>query len=414
MNIVNSFRTWWGGRTASSEASGQQHMGPTNTLIPETSAVGVDAALQISTVWACIDRRASIVASLPFFAYLERSGKREIVKTTRLYNLLHESPNSRMTPFEFWRAMVMNHDLRGNGYARIDRDAAGEAVALWPMPAAQVTPKVLRDGSMVYEYRFDNDVAVLSEDSVYVLKNLGNGTTGMDKIQFMRAGLDEAAKAQADASKMFGAAGKPAGVLMVDKVLSPEQRTAVKQNFADMAEGQISRLHILEANMKYQQLTMTPEQQELLATRQYGVEELCRWFDVPPVMVHHSNVTAWGSGIEQLIDGFYTLAIRPLLVNIEQGVRKRVMTARQRATQVVEFNLDALLRGSLKTRIEIYAKAVQNGLKNRNECRALENDLPYDGGGEYTAQSNLIPVRLLGTPGLVGSGGNSDKPPTAQ
>jgi HK97 family phage portal protein len=404
MNILSSLRTWWGGGTAIAEVPGPQNAAPSATLVPDTPSISVDAALQISTVWACIDRRATTVASLPFFVYEQRAGQKDLARLSRLYTLLHESPNSRMTPFEFWRALVMNHDLRGNGYARIDRDVNGEAVALWPMPAAQVEARVLPGGSMVYLYRFGNDVAVLDESSVYVLKNLGNGTTGMDKLEFMRAGLDEASKAQADASKLFGSGGKPAGILMIDKVLNADQRKAVKQNFADMGEGSTSRLHLLEANMQYQQLTMTPEQQQLLETRKYGVEELCRWYDTPPVLVHHSNVTAWGSGIEQLVSGFYTLAIRPLLINIEQGVRKRVMTPRQRATMTAEFNLDALLRGNLKDRMAVYAQATQNGIKTRNECRQLENDPPIDGGDELTAQSNLVPLTMLGK--VVASGGN--------
>lgn len=402
MNITNSFRTLWGKISALVETVGQQRRGPNQSLVDGTSSVTVDAALQISTVWACIDRRATTLASLPFFAYDKVKGQKIMSPDSRLYNLLHESPNSRMTPFEYWRAMVMNHDLRGVAYARLDRDiSTDEVISMWPMPTDQVEQKILKDGSIVYAYRIGNDVAVLAEASVYVMKNLGNGTTPLDKLDFMRAGLDEAAKAQADASKLFGAAGKPAGILMIDRVLKPDQRAAVKRNFAEMGEGNTSRLHLLEADLKYQALAMTPEQQQLLETRKYGVEELCRWFDVPPVLVHHSNVTAWGSGIFQILEGFITFAIRPLCINIEQGVRKRIMTSRQRVTQSAEFSMDALLRGSLKDRAAIYATLIQNGVKNRNECRALENDPPYAGGEIFTAQSNLVPVDMLGVDGKV-------------
>ncbi|HWT62445.1 MAG TPA: phage portal protein, partial [Ochrobactrum sp.] len=129
-----SIRTFFGGG-AIAEKEGDQSRPPSTTLIPETRSVGVDGALQIDTVWACIDRRASAMASLPFFVYEERGGEKVLARTTRLYQLLHDSPNSRMTPFEFWRAMIMNHDLRGNGYARIARDDEGEPLALWPMPS---------------------------------------------------------------------------------------------------------------------------------------------------------------------------------------------------------------------------------------------------------------------------------------
>jgi HK97 family phage portal protein len=396
MNLINSFRTWWGRGGAIAETTGSQVPAPGAPLIPDTANVGVDGALQISTVWACIDRRATTVASLPFFVYEQKNGEKVLARAARLYAILHDSPNSRMTPFEFWRAMMMNHDLRGNAYARIDRDETGEAVALWPMPADQVEPIVLLDGSMVYKYSIGSDIAVLADSNVLHLKNLGNGTVGLAKLEFMRATTDEAAKAQGAASKVFGSGGKPTGILMLDKVLNAEQRAAVAANFAGMAEGNTSRLYVLEANMKYEQLSMSPEQQQLLETRNYGVAELCRWLDTPPVLVHHSNVTAWGTGIYEIKDGFYTLAIRPMVINIEQAVRKRVMTARQRASMTVEYSLDALLRGDPVKRAEINAKNVQNGIKTRAEIRQLEGDPFIDGTDVLTAQSNLVPLDMLG------------------
>jgi HK97 family phage portal protein len=392
-----SFWRSWFGSGAIAEKTGEQYSPPGVALVEGTSNIGPDGALQISPVWACVDRRATTVASLPFFAYMnDANGQKTLARNSRLYMLLHDSPNRRMTPFEFWRAMMMNYDLRGAAYARIDRAPDGEAVALWPMPSDQVQAHVLEDGSMVYEYRVGNDVAVLSEDNVLVLKNLGNGTTGLAKLEFMRATTDELAKAQTSASKIFGNGGKPTGTLMIDKVLTPEQRDQVKKAFAGLAEGSTSRLMLLEHAMKYEQLSISPEDQQLLETRQFGVEEICRWFDVPPVLIHHSNVTTWGSGIEQIVDGFHKLSIRPMLVAIEQAVRKRVMTPRQRATMSIEFSHDALLRGNAKDRAELYAKNVQNGIMTRNEARQLENLPPDPNGNDLTAQTNLVPLALLG------------------
>jgi HK97 family phage portal protein len=400
---VASFWSRFGFGAALAENTGVQNPLPGAALVPDSGNIGPDAALQISAVWACIDRRATTIASLPFFAYETKDGQKTLARNSRLYTLLHESPNSRMTPIEFWRAMMMNHDLRGNAYARIERDSRGEAVAMWPMPADQVEVKVLDSGSMVFQYTLGSDVAIYAESSVLHLKNLGNGTVGLSKLEFMRATTDESQKAQSAASKVFGSGGKPTGVLMLDKVLKPEQRTALMRNFAGMTEGNTSRLYVLEANMKYEQLSMSPEDQQLLETRNFTVSEICRWFDVPPVLVHHNDTTTWGSGIEQIVDGFYKLTVRPMLVSIEQAVRKRVMTPQQRANMSVEFALDALLRGSPTQRAELYAKNVQNGIMTRNECRQLENLPPAAGADALTAQSNLLPLAMLGT--ATASGG---------
>lgn len=408
-NFLSSFLGWFGwGGSALGNRSGKQSGAPNSSLIEGTTALGADGALQISTVWACVWLLANIIASLPLFVYSQSSGgKRELARTTLLYQLLHDSPNSRMTPVEFWVAMLLNLLLRGNAYARIERSVNGEAVALWPMPADQVELRILDDGTAIYLYRVDNNVAALDESSVLHIKEIGNGVVGLSRLDYMRATTTEATNSQLAASKLFANGGKPSGILMVDRVLKPEQRAAIKANFVEMAEGTMARLHVLEADMKYQQVNLTPQDQQLLETRRFTVEEICRWFGVPPVLVAHSNVTAWGTGIEQIIDGFYKFTIRPMVVRIEQSLAKRVMTAAQRARLSVEFSLDALLRASLKDRMEIYAKAAQNGLKTRNECRQLENDPPIDGGDELTAQINLAPLRMLGKltkPGVGNAG----------
>ena len=408
-----SLSRWFGWAGALGQQSGKQTSGASGSLVPGTAALSPDGALQLSTVWACISLIANIIASLPLFVYTRSDkGQRELARDSLLWQILHDSPNSRMTPMEFWVALLLNLLLRGNAYARIERNDAGEAIAIWPMASDQVEPWLLPDGTLVYKYTVGSDVAVLSADNVLHIKGMGNGTTGLDRLDYMRASTNEAANAQGAANSMFANHGKPSGILMIDRVLNKEQRAAIKSNFQEMAEGGTSRLYLLEADTKYQQLNLSPADQQLLETRKFTVEELCRWFGVPPVLVGHSNVTAWGSGIEQLIDGFHKLVIGPMVVNLQQAIAKRVLTPAQRAQLSVEFSLDALLRASLKDRMDIYAKAVQNGLKTRNECRQLENDPPVTGGDQLTAQTNLAPLDMLGK--IQGGGNAAQKDPIAQ
>lgn len=415
MTLWTTVSRWLGFAGALGASEGQQISDPSTQLVDGTALIGADAALQLSAVWACVDRRATTIASLPLVVYeQDAAGNKIAARNASLYQLLHGSPNPRMTPFEFWRAMMLNYDLRGNAYARIDRNALGAAVALWPMPADQVVPFVLADGSMAYQYYIDGNIAVFAERSVLHLKNLGNGTTGLSKLEFMRATTTELAKAQTNATRLFGDGGKPTGVLMVDHVLKPEQRDAIRTQFLGLATGTTARLAVLEANMKYEQVSISPEDQQLLETRKFGVEEICRWFDTPPVLVHDANVTTWGSGIEQIVDGYYKFTVRPLAINIEQALRRCVMTTRERSRMVAEYNMDALLRGAIKDRFTVYAQGVQNGITTRNEARARENLPPVEGGNVLTAQTNLVPLDMLGkiTSNTVSS--TNPAPPVSQ
>ena len=386
---------------------GAQYTTPTANLLDNTPIVHADTSLQLATIWACIERRANIIASLPLFTYnVPVLGPKVLATGSQLYQLLHDRPNPGMTCFEFWRAMMIQFDLRGNAYARIERaTAGGPAIALWPMNADQVKEFITPNGDKFYLYSIYHQTFVYLEEDVLHLKNLGNGITGLAKLEFMAATIGENAAQQAVAAKTFSNGGKPTAVLMTDKVLRPDQRAALQDRFTEMASGNNSRLFVLEAEMKYQQLTATAEQMELLESRRFSVEEICRWFDVPPVLVHHSNVTTWGSGVEQILDGFKRFTLTPLCVLIEQAVRHRVLTPTQRATMSVEFSLDALMRGTPKARYEIYAQATQNGILSRNECRQLENMPQVDGADALTAQSNLMPLDLLGQqPAASGAG----------
>lgn len=394
--FVSALLGWFGWGGALGDRTGKQSGAPTGSLVTGTAALNTDGALQISAVWACVDILSRTISSLPLFVYEGDGGNRKLARDNVLWQLLHDTPNRRMTPMEFWVAMLLNLILRGNAYARIDRDAAGNAIALWPMSADQVTVDVMKDGSVVYLYAIGSDRTVFSEQNILHLKDMGNGTFGLSRLDFMRATTGEMTNAQTAANMLFASGGKPTGVLMIDSVLNPEQRAAIKERFSGMAEGSTSRLYVLEANMKYQQLSLTPAETQLLETRRYGVEEIGRWFGVPAVLINHNNATAWGTGIEQIIDGFFKFTVRPALVNLEQAIRKRVLTPAQRARYSVEWNFDGLLRANIKDRMEVYAKAVQNGLKTRNECRQLENDPPIPGGDLLTAQVNLVPIDMLG------------------
>jgi HK97 family phage portal protein len=374
--------------------------------------------MQVDTVWACVDLRSRTVATLPLFVYdRDSGGQKQLARKSTLYALLHDSPNARMTPADFWRCLIMWLDLRGNAYARLTRNGAGEVIAMWPMPADQVRVEVQTDGSVIYLYALDGNVAVLAAESVLHIRGIGNGTVGLDKMAFASAGINESAQQTRSASTIWGSSGKPTGALMIDKVLRPDQRAALLTRFAGMAQGNESRLYLLEADMKYQQLSITPEQQQLLESRRFSVEQLCRWYDTPPVLVGHANVTTWGSGIEQIVDGWYKLSLRPLLVTIEQAITKMVMTPRQRATMSVEFSLDALLRGSLKDRMGVYSTGVQNGIMSRNDCRQLEN-LPPDPSpiaNMLTVQTNLIQIDKLGQmPANQGAANAAAQTPVAQ
>jgi HK97 family phage portal protein len=415
MGLFSTFRGWLRGN-ATAQRQGVQSDMPSVGAYEETPNIGPDAALQVSTVWACVKLLVETIASLPLFVYrTDSAGQRTLARDEQLYTVLHDSPNRRMTAQEFWEFMLLNLVLRGNAYARIERDAQGRAYALWPLAADQIEVKAMPDGGLIYAYMLDGATLIYSEEDILHIKGIGNGVVGMSPLDYMRASVSLSVSAQNHTAATYRKQARRPGILMTDKVLTQQQRDALRANFGEIATGGSRELYILESNFKFEPINMSPADIQLLETRRFAVEDLARWFGVPSVLINDtSKTTTWGTGVEQIIEGFYKFTLRPQLERIEQAIARRVMTSAQRAAGLhAEFSFDALLRSNMKDRFELYAKGVQNGITTRNECRQLENLPPIAGGDALTAQVNLVPIAMLGAVQPKG-GSHAAQDPIAQ
>ncbi len=184
---------------------------------------------------------------------------------------------------------------------------------------------------------------------------------------------------------------KPSGVLTIDKVLTPEQRKAIKENFKDLADGGEDTLRVLEAGLTYQQISMNPKDVQLLESRKFQTEDIARFFGVPSVLINDTSAsTAWGTGMSEIIRGFYKLGLRPYLERIECSLTAWLIPVSDRDTVVPEFDFDMLLRGDEKSRYEGYQVAIRSGVMTPNECRKQEGLSADDSGDKLFIDRQLI------------------------
>lgn len=397
MSIITTAYNWLTG-WATRQGTGTQYTQPSATAFDDVPTVGPDAALQVSAVWACVKLLSETISSLPLHVYVpNEQGQRQVARDESIYRILHDRPNSRQTAMEFWEYMMFHRYLRGNAYAHIRRNGLGQVTALWPLSADHVEVKLLDSGKVVYFYTRDgNTLAILDRDMLHI-RGMGTDIVGLAPLDYMRGSVSLSIRAQGHMQKTYAKNARRPGLLMSQQVLTKEQREALKNNFSEIASGGEKELYILEAGFQFEALGMTPADLQLLETRRYSIEDLARWFGVPSVLINDTQkATTWGSGVQQIVEGFYKFTIRPEVERIEQSIQERVMSAGQRASgMIAEFSLDALLRANMKDRMEIYSRSVQNGIFTRNECRHLENMPPMEGGDELTAQTNLRPVDML-------------------
>jgi len=374
--------------------------------------VTVDSSLQLDVVWACVRLISETVATLPLFTYKrDKSGNGIVDDRNPLYRLLHDSPNADMTAVEFWTATVAALKLWGNSYAAITRkndegDTASlpspdnPIIAITPMRPDRVTVRRQTDGSLTYHYTFQGLVANLQEFQVLHIKGFSlDGMIGIAPITQARQGLASAMAAEKAAGSFFRNGMRPSAVMESPTYLTDPQRAQAK-TLIESVSGAINSgsVPLIEGGWKLNtQVSLPPEDAQLLQTRGFHVEQICRWFMVPPPMIGHSEKsTAWGTGLEQMNLWFLMYCLRPDLKRIEQAIMKSLMTPEESAVNYAEFNVDGILRADSTIRAALYKTQIAFGLKTPNEIRALENDPPDPDGNDLMIMSNMLPIKLLG------------------
>lgn len=384
--------TWWpfGGMRRS---QGVQSPMPRETSAPAAAPVTVDTAMQVSAFFACVRLIAETVASLPMNFFHTGAVNGLVATDYPLQLLFRGKPNRYQTPVEFWETLLMQLSIHGNAYALKTRGVSGQIVSLLPLMSSQMETRLLQDGSVVHAYYTDAGVQVLSSESVWHTKLFGNGIVGLSPLAYARNSIGIAIAGEDRIGNVFRNGAKPTGVLMTDKTLKKEQRDQIRASFADLAEGNNDSLIVLEANMKYESVSMSPVDIQFLESRRFQIEDICRFMGVPSVLVNDTaNSTGWGSGIQQLINGWYKLGLRPYLERIESSIGVHLMSTADRLKYYAEFDLDALLRADQAARFDAWNKGINGGFVIPNEARAAEGLPPADGGDVLLVNSTMVPI----------------------
>ncbi|TCU25294.1 phage portal protein [Rhizobium laguerreae] len=367
--------------------------------------VNIDTALALSAVWACVNLLAGTISSLPLVVYRDaKDGSKEIAKDHSLYRLLHDSPNYDQTAVDFWDFMCSAIELWGNAYAQISR-TGGKVVALSPIRPEFMSVRRLQSGSLQYRWTQDGKSFVATDNEILHIRGAGGDALGgVSTLHVARNSFSMARAADKAAAGMFKNGLRPSGVLTFEEWLTKEQRDIAETKLAEKFVGAVNagRPLVLEGGTKWEQLTINPEEAQMLETRGFSVEEICRFFGVPPFMIGHtSKSTSWGTGLEQQTLGFLQFTLRRRLKRIEQALMRQLLTPDDLARGIsIEFNFEGLLRADSQGRARFYQIMTQIGAMTINEVRRLENLPPVDGGNVPRMQMQNVPITDAGNDAL--------------
>ncbi|HCE27913.1 MAG TPA: phage portal protein [Comamonadaceae bacterium] len=373
-------------------------IGPDGWPIPlSASAVTPATAQGVSAVYACVQAISETVASLPLILFRRgEDGDRERAADHPLYRVLHDQANPEQTALEAREYMQACVLLRGNAFARLVRGWDGQVRELWPLNPDNVTVNRTSSG-LVYDYTKDGVLTrLLAHEVLHLRHRLGDdGVLGVSPIAAAR-GVVELAQAENEHGRnTFTNGAKLLGVLKFPGRLKPEQRQAIATSWSSQHAGGANsgRTAILEEGVDFQALSMTLEDAEWIAARQFSVEEVARLFRVPPTVIGDLRNGNYSNSVE-MARQFVTQTLRRHLVAWEQAIAAKCLTDAGRRTYFAEHQVEGLLRGDSANRAAFYSSGIADGWMLKSEARKLENLPAIEGLDDRGVVSNDTPAPL--------------------
>ena len=364
---------------------GKQYAEPPYQNSPTGENVTDQRALAISATFRAIRLISEASSMLPLNVYRKTGpNSRELAPDFWLSILLRQ-PNPFMTGLQFRKAMAAGLAGWGNHYSEIARNSAGRPVYLWPLKNEGMDLERLGAGGMgglQYTYKGSGETSdkSLAADRVLHTKMFTmDGITGVSPLGLARQTLALSIAAEEYAGAFYANGGRPTGVLMVDKPMTAEQRNQAHQKYGVLTEGQakFNGLMVLDAFAKYQPVGISPEDAQMLATRQFQIGEIARFFSIPPFLLFDSQgVSGWPSSGEQQNLAFLTYTLLPYLEEIEETLSAALLTPAERRDYVIEHDTRRLQRADATARAN-YLKAALGGTQapgwmTANEARLEE------------------------------------------
>jgi HK97 family phage portal protein len=358
----------------------------------DTSNMSSNKAMKYSAVFACNRVLGETLSALPFMEYRRNAdGTREITRETAAYDILHNEPNPEMSPFNFKEACMTSLNLGGNIVCQKRYWTNGGLAALTPIMHQNV--KITRvKGNLVYTVSVDGNRIDLSRDQVFHIPGMSfDGVIGLSPISYMAGAINLGMSYEKYGNNFYKNGALTSGTIEHPLGMSDVAFQRLKEEFAKNYQGLLNsgKPIILEEGAKYNPISITPMDAQLLESKRFQIEDICRIYRVPLHLVQDLSRST-NNNIEHQSLEFVMYTMLPYFKRWEENVNMQLLTPLERKQgYYLEINAAGLLRGDMKTRADSYAIGRQWGWLSVNDIRKLENMPPIPNGDIYLTPLNM-------------------------
>ncbi len=366
-----------------------------NTIFPDANVFDTDKALTLTAVWCAIRLLAESVSSLPVSVYSKQpNGDKVEDSKSPIYNLVKFKPNYYQNKITFFEFIMLSICTEGNSYVQIVRNNSGTPVQLICLDPSNVSV-VVNNNELFYQ--IDGGAVLDSSDVLHFKTITDDGVTGLSPIDQCAKALNWGVSLEEFGSTFFSNGAKPSSILQTDRALSDTAlqrlKTSFNNNYAKLKNS--NSTIVLEEGLTFKPISISPEQAQFLSSRQFSIEEVARIFNVPPHMLKDLSKSSFNN-IEMQSQEFVTYTLMPYITRIEQEMNLKLFRTNELGKTFIEFNVNGLLRGDVKSRTEAYKTAITNGYMSINEVRQKENLNSIEGGDKHFMQMNMTTIDKVG------------------
>jgi HK97 family phage portal protein len=364
--------------------------GPSQEVSPET-------ALTFSAVWAAMRLLSESISTLPVGVFRRENNGDNIEVTSDLSFLVKYQPNTYQNKITFYERIIMDMLSDGNSYVQIVRNRNGRVIELLPLNYGDVETYTL-DNKLYYSDEKSGETH--DSDNILHFKMITgpDGITGLSPIEQCRKAIGWGMDVQEYSSTFFKNGGKLSGVLESDRSLSETAidrlRNSFNKNYGTLSGA--NQTAVLEEGLKYKSISVTPDQAQFLASRQFSVEEVARIFGIPPHLLRDLSKSSFNN-IEMQSQEFVSYSLMPFLTKIELEMSLKLFRRNNIGREYIKFNVNGLLRGNVKDRADYYKTAITNGWMSVNEVRQKEDLNRIEDGDNNYLQMNMTTINKIGT-----------------
>ncbi len=351
--------------------------------ISNSVPLAADVALSYSAVFRSVRILADAISTLEPKVYDESAGTKILSADHKLADLLSD-PNDLMTGEILLDKIVTEVELLGNSYVLILRDNANRAIGLLPFRPGEVTVRI-QNSRKVYTYSGSFGSGTIdSSDILHFYFYTGDGYTGLSTLRYAGEAVQYGLSLETYGKNLIEGGASHTGILTSEAKLSPEQISQLKKEWTEyQGTGGAGKTPILHG-VKYQQVSMSVADAQFLETRKFSVQEIARFFGVPPHLLFELGSSNYATS-ENLSLEFYKFSLRPKLKKIAAEIAKKLLTS----GFCLEFDAAPLTAGDTAARTAFVVAGLQSGFLTKNEARAEFNLPPKAGGDDLQTPLNM-------------------------